>query len=184
MAEATAAKPNEPIVYLNGDFVPLGEAKISVLDQGFLLGDGVFDVVSAWRGSIFKLDQHIDRFFDSLRATRLETTMTRDNWRAAIVQTCRRNGLRDASIRFIVTRGAPNAVVADPRDFEPTRIVWAAPYIFLAGDAMRRGARAFVSTSPICGRSLPIRSTPATNASIACTRRWRGSRRWKPAMMT
>ena len=138
MVEATEAKPNEPIVYLNGDFVPLGEAKISVLDQGFLLGDGVFDVVSAWRGSIFKLDQHIDRFFDSLRATRLETTMTRDNWRAAIVQTCRRNGLRDASIRFIVTRGAPNAVVADPRDFEPTRIVWAAPYIFLAGDATRR----------------------------------------------
>ena len=133
-----AEKPNEPIVYLNGDFVPLGEAKISVLDQGFLLGDGVFDVVSAWRGSIFKLDQHIDRFFDSLRATRLETAMTRDNWRAAIVQTCRRNGLRDASIRFIVTRGAPNAVVADPRDFEPTRVVWAAPYIFLADEATRR----------------------------------------------
>ena len=43
--------PNEPILYLNGDFVPLSEAKISVLDQGFLLGDGVFDVVSAWRGS-------------------------------------------------------------------------------------------------------------------------------------
>ena len=93
-----ADTPNEPIVYLNGDFVPLSEAKISVLDQGFLLGDGVFDVVSAWRGSIFKLNEHIDRFFDSLRATRLETAMTRDNWRAAIVQTCRRNGLRDASI--------------------------------------------------------------------------------------
>ena len=43
--------PNEPVVYLNRDFAPLGEAKISVLDQGFLLGDGVLDVVSAWRGS-------------------------------------------------------------------------------------------------------------------------------------
>ena len=52
---------NEPIIYLDGDFVPLSEAKISILDQGFLLGDGVFDVVSAWHGSIFKLDQHIDR---------------------------------------------------------------------------------------------------------------------------
>ena len=85
-----AETPNEPIVYLNGNFVPLSEAKISVLDQGFLLGDGVFDVVSAWRGSIFKLDEHIDRLFDSLRATRLETSMTRDNWRAAIVPTGRR----------------------------------------------------------------------------------------------
>ena len=158
-----AGTPNEPIVYLNGDFVPLSEAKISVLDQGFLLGDGIFDVVSAWRGSIFKLDQHIDRFFDSLRATRLETPMTRENWRAAIVQTCRRNGLGDASIRFIVTRGAPNAVVADPRDFEPTRIVWAAPYIFLADEeARKRGIRlhithlrAFCARHPRCALQVP-----------------------------
>ena len=46
-----AETPNEPIVYLNGNFVSLSDAKISVLDQGFLLGDGVFDVVSAWHGS-------------------------------------------------------------------------------------------------------------------------------------
>ena len=141
-----AETPNEPVVYLNGDFVPLGEARISVLDQGFLLGDGVFDVVSAWRGSIFKLDRHVARFFDSLRATRLESAMTRAEWRAAIVETCRRNGLSDASIRFIATRGAPNAVVADPRDFEPTRVVWAAPYIFLADEAARRsGIRLHIS---------------------------------------
>ena len=57
--------PNEPLLYINGDFKPLSQANISVLDQGFLLGDGVFDVVSAWKGSIFKLDEHLDRFFQS-----------------------------------------------------------------------------------------------------------------------
>lgn len=137
---------NQPILFINGAYKPLSEAMVSVLDQGFLLGDGVFDVVSAWKGVIFKLDQHLDRFFDSLRATRLETPMSRADWRAAIVETVRRNQLRDATIRFIVTRGVPKAVVADPRDYQPTMIVWAAPYIFLADEATRRtGIRLFIS---------------------------------------
>ncbi|MSO69836.1 MAG: branched-chain amino acid aminotransferase [Alphaproteobacteria bacterium] len=137
---------NQPILFINGEYKPLSETTISVLDQGFLLGDGVFDVVSAWKGVIFKLDQHLDRFFDSLRATRLQTPMSREDWRAAIVETVRRNQLRDATIRFIVTRGVPKAVVADPRDFQPTMIVWAAPYIFLADEATRRkGIRLFIS---------------------------------------
>lgn len=137
---------NQPILFINGEYKPLSEATVSVLDQGFLLGDGVFDVVSAWKGSIFKLDQHIDRFFDSLRATRLQTPMSRTDWRTAIIETVRRNELRDATIRFIVTRGVPKAVVADPRDFQPTMIVWAAPYIFLADEATRRkGIRLFIT---------------------------------------
>lgn len=138
--------PDEPVVYLNGDFKPLGEAGISILDQGFLLGDGVFDVVSAWRGTIFKLDQHVERFFQSLQAARLHTPMTRADWREAIVETVRRNELRDASIRFIVTRGVPKAIIADPRDYEPTTIVWAAPYIFLADEEKRKsGIRLMIS---------------------------------------
>lgn len=137
---------NQPILFINGEYKPLSEATVSVLDQGFLLGDGVFDVVSAWKGSIFKLDQHIERFFDSLRATRLDTPMSRADWRAAIIETVKRNNLRDATIRFIVTRGVPKAVVADPRDYQPTTIVWAAPYIFLADEARRRqGIRLFIS---------------------------------------
>ena len=106
-----AEPSNEPIVYLNGEFVPLGEARISVLDQGFLLGDGVFDVVSAWRGSIFKLDWHIERCFYSLRETRLETAMTRQDQFAGIVDTCRlkRHGLKFWSIA-LEKFGAPSVV--------------------------------------------------------------------------
>ena len=137
---------NEPVLYINGEYTPLSQANISVLDQGFLLGDGVFDVVSAWQGTIFKLDEHLDRFFQSLRAARLTTALTSDEWRRTIIETVRRNELRDATIRFIVTRGVAKQVVADPRDYDPTIIIWAAPYVFLADEKKRHsGIRLFIS---------------------------------------
>lgn len=136
----------EPIVYLNGEFLPASQAGISVFDQGFLLGDGVFDVVSAWKGSIFKLRQHVDRFFDSLQAAHLHTRLSREQWHEAIVETVRRNRLADASIRFIVSRGVPEQVVADPRVHSPTEVIWAAPYIFLGDEIQRsQGIRLMVS---------------------------------------
>ena len=139
---------DEPIIYRNGEYKPLSQASVSVLDQGFLLGDGVFDVVSACNGVLFKLDDHIERFFQSLRAARLTTSMTHDDWREAIIETVRRNRLPDATVRFIVTRGVAQDVVADPRVYEPTTIVWAAPYIFLADEEKRRaGIRLMISAT-------------------------------------
>lgn len=138
--------PDELLLYINGEFTPLSQATIPVLDQGFLLGDGVFDVVSAWQGTLFKLDEHINRFFQSMQAARLTTPMTREDWRRAIIETVRRNELHDATIRFIVTRGLAKQVVADPREYDPTVIIWAAPYIFLADeDTRRNGIRLFIS---------------------------------------
>ena len=129
---------NEPIVYVNGDYVPLSDAKISILDQGFLLGDGIFDVASAWKGVVFKLDEHVDRLFLSLRAAALRSTLDREGWKEVILETVRRCGFDDASIRFIVTRGVPREIISDPREHDPTELVWAAPYIFLADDEKRR----------------------------------------------
>ena len=137
----------EPIIYIDGTFEPLSVARISPLDQGFLLGDGIFDVVSAWDSKIFMLDAHLDRFFDSMRAARLETRLSREQWVDAIVETTRRNKLSDASIRFILTRGVPDGVVADPRHIQPTEMIWAAPYIFLADEEKRStGIRIMISS--------------------------------------
>lgn len=137
----------EPIIYIDGNFEPLSVARISPLDQGFLLGDGIFDVVSAWDSKIFMLDAHLDRFFDSMRAARLETRLSREQWVDAIVETTRRNKLSDASIRFILTRGVPDGVVADPRHIQPTEMIWAAPYIFLADEDKRStGIRIMISS--------------------------------------
>ncbi|MBJ26391.1 MAG: branched-chain amino acid aminotransferase [Rhodospirillaceae bacterium] len=136
----------DPLIYINSQFIPLSEATISVLDQGFLLGDAVFDVVSAWKGNIFKLEDHLSRFEDSIRATRLTPSLDRNGWREAIIETVRRNNLKDASIRFIATRGVSQQVIADPRENKPTEIVWAAPYIFLADDNGRKnGIRLMIS---------------------------------------
>jgi branched-chain amino acid aminotransferase len=136
----------EPIVYLNGEYKPASAAGISVFDQGFLLGDGIFDVVSAWKGQIFKLDEHIERFFQSLKAARLVTELSRGDWRDIILETVRRNELQDASIRFIATRGVPLEVVGDPREYRPTIVVWAVPYLFLADDRKRElGVRLHLS---------------------------------------
>ena len=137
----------EPIIYIDGNFEPLSVARISPLDQGFLLGDGIFDVVSAWDSKIFMLDAHLDRFSDSMRAARLETRLSREQWVGAIVETTRRNKLSDASIRFILTRGVPDGVVADPRHIQPTEMIWAAPYIFLADEEKRStGIRIMISS--------------------------------------
>ncbi len=137
----------EPIIYIDGGFEPLSVARISPLDQGFLLGDGIFDVVSAWDSKIFMLDAHLDRFFDSMRAARLETRLSREEWVDAIVETTRRNKLSDASIRFILTRGVPDGVVADPRQIQPTEMIWATPYIFLADEEKRStGIRIMISS--------------------------------------
>lgn len=137
----------EPIIYIDGNFEPLSVARISPLDQGFLLGDGIFDVVSAWDSKIFMLDAHLDRFFDSMRAARLETRLSREQWVDAIIETTRRNKLSDASIRFILTRGVPDGVVADPRHIQPTEMIWAAPYIFLADEDKRStGIRIMISS--------------------------------------
>ena len=140
--------PSEPIFYIDGEFVPLSQAKISPLDQGFLLGDGIFDVVSCWQGTIFKLEQHIERFFDSLRAARLESRLSKQQWRDVIIETVQKNEFDDASIRFIVTRGVPQGVVADPRVISPTEIIWVAPYIFLADEQKRAsGVRMMISAT-------------------------------------
>ncbi len=145
---ATQGAPAEPILYVSGEFLPLSAARVSPLDQGFLLGDGIFDVVSAWKGKIFKLEEHLDRFFDSIRAARLETQLSKDAWASVILDTVRRNSLRDASIRFILTRGVPEGVVADPREITPTEIVWVAPYVFLADEAKRaKGIRLMISAT-------------------------------------
>jgi branched-chain amino acid aminotransferase len=142
----------EPILYVNGDYLPLSTAAISPVDQGFLLGDGIFDVVSAWKGVIFKLDEHLDRFFDSMAAACLDPGWSREQWKEIIIETVKRNELDDASIRFIITRGVPKEVVADPRDFDATIVVWVAPYIFLADETKRnQGVRLMVAST----RGLP-----------------------------
>lgn len=96
---------DERLVYINGRLVPKSEALISVFDHGLLYGDGVFEGIRAYAGRIFKLDEHLERLYNSARAITLEIPLTKEGMREAVVQACRANPLDDAYIRLVVTRG-------------------------------------------------------------------------------
>src|SRR6185295_12987746 len=92
-------------VYIDGRYFDEKNAKVSVFDHGLLYGDGVFEGIRAYNGRVFKLKEHIDRLFCSAKAILLEIPISRTDLMTAVVNTCRRNGLRDGYIRLIVTRG-------------------------------------------------------------------------------
>lgn len=92
-------------VYLNGEYVPQEAAKISVFDHGFLYGDGVFEGIRAYRGRVFKLDEHIQRLFTSAQAISLKVPVSPEELREKILEALRKNRLQDAYIRVVISRG-------------------------------------------------------------------------------
>lgn len=136
-------------VYLNGQFVPEEEAKISVFDHGLLYGDGVFEGIRAYDGYVFKLDRHIDRLYDSARAISLQIPLTKEQMAQAIIETLRINRLRSSYIRPVVTRG-PGDLGVDPRRCQgkPSVIIIVKEWKSLYGEELsKRGLRAIVAST-------------------------------------
>jgi len=130
-APAKAGRPG--VVWINGELKPTDEAMVSVFDHGLLYGDGVFDTMFATYGYIFKLREHIERFRRSLRATRMALPIPEEDLERVIRETVAANGLRDAYIKVVATRGVSPEPLLDPRNTKPTLIVFVRPYLSLAG---------------------------------------------------
>ncbi len=92
-------------IYLNGRFLPEPEAKVSVFDHGFLYGDGIFEGIRAYHGRVFKLQEHLDRLYESAHAITLNIGISKLEMQEIVLETCRRNDLSDAYIRLVVSRG-------------------------------------------------------------------------------
>jgi branched-chain amino acid aminotransferase len=92
-------------IYLDGKLVDQAEAVISVFDHGLLYGDGVFEGIRAYHGRVFGLGPHLDRLYNSARAIMLSIPITKEAMQQAVLETLRANGLKDAYIRLVVTRG-------------------------------------------------------------------------------
>ncbi len=92
-------------IYIDGKYYDEQHAKISVFDHGLLYGDGIFEGIRAYNGRVFKLKEHIDRLFCSAKAILLTIPMSHAGMMQAVIETCRRNKVRDGYIRLIVTRG-------------------------------------------------------------------------------
>jgi D-alanine transaminase len=108
------------IVYLNGDYLPESEARVSVLDRGFLFGDGVYEVVPVYGGRLFRLEQHLDRLDRSLAAVRIVPPLDRAGWIRMLKELLARNPGGDRSVYLQVTRGAARRDHAFPEDASPT----------------------------------------------------------------
>ena len=94
----------EVLVYIDGKFYPRSEAKISVFDHGLLYGDGVFEGIKSYNGVVFKLKEHIDRLYFSAKAIMLDISLSKEDMTKAVLETLRKNNLKDAYIRLVVTR--------------------------------------------------------------------------------
>lgn len=107
------------IVYLNGEFLPLNQAKVSVMDRGFLFGDGVYEVIPVYGGRPLRLDEHMERLASSLRGIRMTPPLSNAEWSTVFSRLIQ--GAHDQSIYLQVTRGvAPKRDHAIPSDIEPT----------------------------------------------------------------
>lgn len=93
------------IVYVNGQFLPRDQAKVSVFDHGLLYGDGVFEGIRFYKRNVFRLRQHLDRLYSSAKYIMLDIPGTRDELAEIVLETCRRNNLDDGYIRLLITRG-------------------------------------------------------------------------------
>ena len=93
------------LIYIDGEFLTSDEAKISVFDHGLLYGDGVFEGIRCYNGYVFKLDEHLERLYDSAKSLMLQIPIPIEAMRQNVLETLRRNQLREGYIRLIVTRG-------------------------------------------------------------------------------
>ena len=92
-------------IYIDGAFHSKADAKISVFDHGLLYGDGIFEGIRFYAGRVFKLEEHIDRLYDSARALLLTIPLSKEEMTEAVLESCRQNELHDGYVRLVVTRG-------------------------------------------------------------------------------
>ncbi len=109
-------------MYVDGKWLPKSQATVSVFDHGLLYGDGVFESFRVYGGVIFQFHEHLKRLYVSSKAIKLKVSLSPEEMTNAIVETVRRNGLKDAYIRLMITRGVGDMGV-DPRKCGKTTVI-------------------------------------------------------------
>jgi len=131
-------------IYLNGKLVDRERATVSVYDHGLLYGDGVFEGIRAYRRLVFKLEEHLDRLFESAHTLMLTVPLSKAQLAAAVIQTLKANHLADAYIRVVVTRG-PGDLGLDPRKCPRPTLFIIADRIVLYPDQLYREGLSIVT---------------------------------------
>ena len=127
---------------------PLLEAKISILDWGFLHSDATYDVAHVWKGKFFRLDDHIERFFSGMDKLRMSIPHNRSDLKSILVDCVRASGLREAYVEMICTRGLPKPGSRDPRECTNRLFAFAIPFVWIANpEKQKEGLHLIVSRS-------------------------------------
>lgn len=135
--KASAVK--ESTIYIDGKFYPEAEAKVSVFDHGLLYGDGVFEGIRFYNGRVFRLEEHLERLWDSARSICLDVPMSREDITEALLETIRQNDLRDGYIRLVLTRGVGNLGLNPAQCKRPSVIIIAATIALYPAEVYEKG---------------------------------------------
>jgi len=132
--------------FVDGELVPITEARIPILDWGFLRSDCTYDVVHVWNGRFFRLEHHLDRFEKSAAGLRLTNPYSREELVGILMRLMRATGLREAYVEVILTRGMPPRGSRDPRLCENRFYAFVIPFVWIAPEQIRaRGIHLHVS---------------------------------------
>ena len=160
----------EPLIYIDGKYYPKSQAKISVFDHGLLYGDGVFEGIRAYNGVVFKLKEHVDRLYRSAHPMMLKIPLTKEQLIEVVLETLRKNNMRDAYIRLVVTRGVGDLGL-DPRKCPKATVFIITGAIVLHGnEAKTKGITTLISwvrRNPVDSTSHEIKSLNYLNSVMA-----------------
>jgi len=162
--------PRELEVYIDGKYYPKSEAKVSVYDHGLLYGDGVFEGIRAYHGVVFKLKEHIERLYTSAHTIMLQIPLTQKEMVKGVLDTLKRNQLKDSYIRLVVTRGVGDLGL-DPRKCpKATVIIITEPMIALhSKDKKEKGITAmivWVKRDPVDATTHEVKSLNYLNSIL------------------
>lgn len=128
---AEAAQYEGGAAYVDGEIVPVQEARISILDTGLTRSDVTYDVVAVWRGAFFRLRDHVDRFLRGCERLRLDPGMDAAQLTRMLASMVAASGLREAYVEVMCTRGVPRHGSRDPRTYQNRLYAYAVPYVWI-----------------------------------------------------
>ncbi|WP_137176442.1 aminotransferase class IV [Roseomonas sp. AR75] len=144
---AAHADFSKALAWVDGEVVPLDQARVPVRDLGLMYADMTYDVVHTWRGGFFRLEDHLDRFLASCAGLRLDPALSREGLRRRLADLVRRSSLQDTLVYFACTRGTAVPGTRDPAKHVAHRFFATVTPLILRGqpDEMRRGLHAMIA---------------------------------------
>jgi D-alanine transaminase len=133
------------MIYLNGEWMPIEQARIPVLDRGFIFGDGVYEVIPCYSGHPFRLREHLRRLQSSLDGVRIENPCSSERWEELVREILVRNPMEDQYVYLQVTRGVAPRDHAFPKGVKPTVFMMSNPLVTPPQDQRERGVAAITA---------------------------------------